>query len=178
MAADSNQSLDQKIEAILFYKAAPVSRQSLAKLLAVTDEQCSDAIAVLQQRLRTGATRIITTTEHVELVTAPEFDELLSTVRTEEFNRSIGKAGAETLAIVLYRGPVTRSEIDRIRGVNSAQTLRTLAVRGLVTATSRKKRTEYRVTSELLAHLGITSAQELPGYTETLAAIETYESTS
>src|SRR6185295_5857915 len=83
--------------------------------------------------------------------------------------REVGRAGQEVLSAVLYRGPLTRSEIDFIRGVNSSQTLRTLTMRGLVRKVQNPKDSRsflYEATTELLATLGVARARDLPDYAE------------
>lgn len=168
-------TLDQHLEAILFFKAQPLTKVTLAKQCGVTEAELQDALTTLRIRLETGATRLLETDTEVSLVTAPEHDGLIESLRREELKRDIGKAGAETLAIILYRGPVTRGEIDRVRGVNSSYILRNLMVRGLIERGSNTKRTEYQITQDLLAHLGITHKSQLPGYEQVLAQLEQFE---
>lgn len=168
-------SLDQQLEAILFYKAQPVTKRELCKVLEVDETTLTSAAQALSERLNTGATRLLESDTELTLVTASEHDALIEQLRRDELKRDIGKAGAETLAIVLYRGPVTRGEIDRIRGVNSAYILRNLMTRGLVEKGSNPKRVEYQITSDLLAHLGITSKQQLPQYEDILNQLNVFE---
>lgn len=167
-------SLDIKLEGILFYKAAPVKFAALCKLLDVSAEELNTAITALRTRLASGATRLIVSETEASLVTAPDLDSLIEQLRKDDLKRDIGKAGAETLAIVLYQGPVSRGDIDRVRGVNSSYILRNLMVRGLVEKTSNPKRIEYQITTELLAHLGITNKRELPQYNEIVNTLATY----
>ncbi len=89
--------------------------------------------------------------------------------------RDIGKAGAETLSIVLYKGPISRSEIDRIRGVNSSFILRNLLIRGLVEREVVKNNALFSITPSLLAHLGISNKTELPNYAQVLDELEKFE---
>jgi segregation and condensation protein B len=115
----------------------------------------------------------------VELRTGPNAAELVERVQKEEYARDIGKAGLEALAAILYRGPLTRAEVDFIRGVNSTQTLRTLTMRGLVRKISNPKDERsflYQPTTELYAELGIHSQSELPEYASTRAKLEQLES--
>ena len=168
-------TLAKQLEAVLFFKAQPVTKTALATLLAIPENDLPAVLAALNERLQTGATRILETDTEVSLVTAPEHDELIEQLRRDEIKRDIGKAGAETLAIVLYRGPITRSEIDRVRGVNSSYILRNLMVRGLIERSSNSKRTEYQITQDLLAHLGITHKTQLPGYENVLNQLERFE---
>lgn len=168
-------TLDQKLEAMLFYKAQPMAKKELLKLLDIDEAALQEAVEMLAQRLEAGATRLLVSDTELSIVTAPEHDNLIESLRRNELKRDIGKAGAETLAIVLYRGPVTRSEIDRIRGVNSAYILRNLMTRGLVEKGSNPKRTEYQITSDLLAHLGITNKRQLPQYETILNQLAVFE---
>jgi segregation and condensation protein B len=167
--------LHQNIEGVLFYKATPVKKSALCKLFGVDADQLTVALDELMTRLQNGAVRLAHTETEVQLVTAPELDELLEGVRKDELKRDIGKAGAETLAIVLYRGPITRAEIDRIRGVNSSFILRNLLVRGLVERDQDKMGSHFSITPMLLSHLGITNKMELPNYAQVLDSLEKFE---
>jgi len=168
-------TLDRQIEAVLFYKAEPIKKSILAKLLGVEQTELENALTILQERLQNGASSLILTEEEVELAVSSDFDQLIESLRKEELRRDIGKAGAETLAIVLYRGPVSRSEIDRIRGVNSSYILRNLETRGLVMRDTRGRSSEFRPTTELLRHLGIGEKTELADYANVMNALESFE---
>jgi segregation and condensation protein B len=167
-------TLDQKIEGVLFYKASPIKKQALCELLDVTIEELEAGITVLQERLKDAGTALVATESELELGTAPILDDLIESIRKDEIRRDIGKAGAETLAIVLYRGPVSRSEIDRIRGVNSSYILRNLMIRGLIER-AEGKRAEFSPTTELLRHLGINDKTKLRDYSSVMTALENYE---
>lgn len=169
------EELSVRIEGILFYKAAPMKKRALVEALGASAEEVEVALARLAQRLESGATRLVVTDAEVELRTASELDALIDGLRKDELKRDIGKAGAETLAIVLYRGPITRAEIDRIRGVNSSFILRNLMTRGLIVRDQEGRQNRYAATTELLAHLGIAKQNELTGYQETMDALDAYE---
>jgi segregation and condensation protein B len=166
--------LDVLVEAVLFYKATPQKISTLKKLFAVSDEDWQQGIERLETRLESGATRIVQTDAEIQLVTAPNLSEFIEAMRKDELNGDIGKAGAETLAIVLYRGPVTRAEIDRVRGVNSAFILRNLLTRGLITRQSVKNTYAFEISPELLQHLGITKKESLPEYKNFMDAIDAF----
>lgn len=168
--------LDAVIEGILFYKACPVKITDLETLTGQSNEAVTTSLKTLSERL-TGGIRLVSTDTDVVLTTAAELTDTIETLRKAELSRDIGKAGAETLAIVLYRGPISRTEIDRIRGVNSGYILRNLSVRGLIERTPFNKRVEYAITPSLLRHLGISSRVELPGFTEIMNQLEAYEKT-
>lgn len=167
--------LHQNIEGVLFYKATPMKKAALCKLFSVDEKQLEDALALLTASHSSGAIRLSYTDSEVQLVTAPELDELLESVRKDEMKRDIGKAGAETLAIVLYKGPIGRAEIDRIRGVNSSFILRNLLVRGLVEKEKEANSLRFIITPTLLSHLGITNKMEIADYANVLDSLEKFE---
>jgi len=150
----------------LFALGRPLSRAELAKQLGASEE---DVSAVLAQAAEGRGVVLVDDGKVVELRIAPSAAELVERVRKEEYAREVGKAGQEVLAAVIYRGPLTRSEIDFIRGVNSSQTLRTLAMRGLVRKIQNPKDSRsflYESTTELLSTLGVSRAADLPDYTD------------
>ncbi|MEM9336312.1 MAG: SMC-Scp complex subunit ScpB [Patescibacteria group bacterium] len=169
--------LDVYIEGLLFYKAVPMKKAAVAKALGVKLEEVSAGVAALKARLNTGALRLLETDDTLQLVTAPELSHFMEGVQKDEIRGDIGKAGAETLAIILYRGPVTRAEIDSIRGVNSSYILRNLLIRGLIERSSTKSGGGYAfsVSPPLLQHLGVTEKQHLPDYARILDQLEAFE---
>jgi segregation and condensation protein B len=171
-------SLDSQIEAVLFYKTEPFSYDALASFLGLSPEEIRTACTLLHTKLEERGVRLIMTDSHVQLVTAPEQSELIEKLRKDELSRDIGKAGAETLAIILYRGPISRAEIDRIRGVNSTFILRNLLVRGLIERRDNphdSRSFTYATSPALLTHLGITRREELPDFESVVSAIESFE---
>ncbi len=170
-------NLEQKIEAVLFYKAKPVRIGALLSFFDASEEELGDALVSLQQSLRhRGIRLVISDNKEVQLLTAPETAELIETLRKDDMKKDIGTAGAETLAIILYRGPINRLEIDRIRGVNSSFIIRNLLIRGLVERAedTTDRGNSYQITPVLLAHLGIEQKESLPGYAEIAAKLEEF----
>ncbi len=171
-------SLENNIEAVLFYKTEPYGFDALAGFFDVSVEEIREALAKLAERLEAGGLRLIMTDTTVQLATAPEQSELIEKLRKDELSQDIGKAGAETLSIILYRGPLSRAEIDRIRGVNSTFILRNLLVRGLIERRDNPNDSRsftYAGTTELFSHLGITKREELPDFESVINSIETFE---
>ena len=168
--------LDILIEGLLFYRAAPQKKALLEKMYDVSTEDFRAALDVLKDRLTHGATRLLETDTDVELVTAPELAPFIEALRKGDIKSDIGKAGAETLAIILYRNPITRSEIDRIRGVNSSFILRNLLIRGLIERSQTKQGSGYTfgITPALLSHLGVTNTRELTDFARITDALETF----
>ena len=159
--------LDAQIEALLFFKGEPIKRANIAKLLSVSSRDVDEALHILEERLKERGVRLMVYEDKVHLVTAPEMGETLEKLLKEELQKDLGKAGLETLTIILYRGPVTRAQIDYIRGVNSSYMLRHLLVRGLVEKVTNPDNARsflYKPTVDLLGFLGIVRVEELPDY--------------
>lgn len=164
-----------KIEALLFALGRPLSHRELAKQLGADMDDVKAALAAAE-----GGRGIVIVDDgtQAELRAAPEAADLIEKTRRDEYARELGKAGQEVLAAVIYRGPLTRSEIDFIRGVNSSQTLRTLAMRGLVRRVQNPKDSRsflFEPTTELLSTLGVARAQDLPDYADVRAKLSQLE---
>lgn len=169
-------TLDILIEGLLFFKAAPQNKEKLMKLFAVSAEDLNSALTTLRTRLENGAIRLIETETTIQLATAPELSEFVETLRKQDLTGDIGKAGAETLAIIMYREPISRTEIDRIRGVNSSFILRNLLTRGLIIRESiTGNGYQFRISSSLLQHLGLTNKQQLPKFSEFMNALDAFD---
>jgi segregation and condensation protein B len=156
---------DSALEAILFYKREPIGYDTLQRILGCSSEELAEAIVTLEERLAGGGIQLVRDRHTVELATHPDASDMIRTMRKQEMTAQIGKAGLETLTIILYQAPVSRRAIDYIRGVNSGQMLRNLLMRGLI----RKHEDEsggravyYEPTTDLLKYLGISSPEDLP----------------
>lgn len=168
-------NLDLKIEALLFYKATPLNKISLMKSFECTEDDFHSALETIRKRQQESALRLLETETDISLVTAPELSDFIVSQQKEEIKGDIGKAGAETLAIILYREPVSRADIDQIRGVNSSFIVRNLMVRGLIERKMRKGTQVYSVAPKLLQHLGVEQKYDLPRFAEFMNAIEEFE---
>jgi len=160
-------NLEQKIEAILFYKNEPMKIKKLAELLGEKEKEIKEALQNLTKSFDERGICLIMTGEEVSLATTPETKDLIEGIAKDEMSKEIGKAGLETLAIILYNGPVTRREIDYVRGVNSTFILRNLCIRGLIEREPDPKDQrifKYKGSLSLLAHLGIKAITELPEF--------------
>jgi segregation and condensation protein B len=170
--------LSIQLEAILFWKAEPVSLKKLASLLNIGVESIKEGLKELEEKLKGRGLTLVQTDEEVMLGTAKELSPLIEQLTKEELTRDLGKAGLETLSIVLYQGPISRADIDYIRGVNSQFILRNLLIRGLVERVDNPTDARsflYQTTLQLLSHLGITKREELPEFEKVRADIESYK---
>jgi segregation and condensation protein B len=172
-------NLDSYIESILFFKGTPVSISYLAKVLGKSDEEILRALEELETKLE-GRGLVLTRLENkVSLGTAPKASGFIEALIKEDLSKDIGKAGLETLSIVIYKSPVSRSEIDYIRGVNSSFILRNLLIRGLVEKVKDNKDQRvsmYKPTFKLLSFLGIKNIEDMPKYDEVRKSVEDFES--
>ncbi|MBI5133799.1 MAG: SMC-Scp complex subunit ScpB [Candidatus Taylorbacteria bacterium] len=171
-------TLEAKLEALLFWKGEPMAIKKVQAALECGKEELDAAIAALEAALGTRGLRIMRVGEEIELRTAPEVSALIEKLTKDELYRDLGKAGLETLTIILYKSPIKRSEVDYIRGVNSSFIIRNLLVRGLIERIAEKEGAgrgfSYKPTIDLLAHLGISKIEDLPEYEKTKAELEAF----
>lgn len=168
-------NLDNKIEAILFFKSEPISLKKLQDILKVSKEEIEEAIEKLKTNLKNRGIVLLEKSDEITLGTAPELSKLIENLQKEELNKELSKASLETLSIVLYKNSASRAEIDYIRGVNSSFTLRALSVRGLIeknTDPKDNRRYIYKPSFETLSFMGIKSVEELPDYGEVSHSVE------
>lgn len=161
--------MEQKLEAILFYKNEPVEIKKLAGFLGVSVEEVREGLNNLQNSLQGRGVCLILTDGEASLATAPQMSTLIEQIAKDEMSKEIGKAGLETLAIILYNNGATRKDIDYIRGVNSTFILRNLSIRGLIDKIENPKDTRsflYKPSINLLAHMGMTKIEDLPQFAE------------
>jgi segregation and condensation protein B len=160
-------SISAQIESILFWKGEPMSFKEVAKILNLEESVVRENVLVLQNELQNRGIVLIATEDQLSLATNSLMSEKISALVKEELSKDLSKATLETLSIILYRGAVTRSEIDYIRGVNSQFILRALAIRGLIEREVDPKDERaylYKPSIELLSHLGVTNRENLPDF--------------
>jgi segregation and condensation protein B len=173
-------NLEHNIEAILLFKNEPVSFKELSKLLDTKVVNIKKAVESLRHEYKERGMVIIEDADAVSLGTHPDASKLIEKIQKEELSRDLGRAGLETLSIILYKGPVSRREIDYIRGVNSGFIVRNLLVRGLVERSESEageRSFSYKPTLELLRFLGVTKREDLPEFKDAFSKIETFVKT-
>jgi len=162
------------IEAVLFFYGEPLTIKKLASLLDISEEDIKEALEELKKSLQGRGLTLLEKDEEVALGTIAEASPIIEKLVKDEFHRDIGKAGLEALSLVIYYGPISRADIDYVRGVSSHFILRNLLLRGLVEKIENpedKRSFLYRPTFDLLGHLGVRSVEELPEYAEVRAEI-------
>jgi segregation and condensation protein B len=161
-------SLDARLEAVLFAAAEAVSEKRLAEVFGVPLEEVKEALGRLASRLEQmeSGLRVLRHGLSAELVTLPEAADDIRAVLKAEVRAELSRPSLEALAILAYRGPLTRPELEQIRGVQSSLILRNLLLRGLIEMKSevRLGQPVYGVTADFLKYLGLASLEELPDF--------------
>jgi segregation and condensation protein B len=166
--SESSQKLPTKsrAESLLFVASEPVHIELLAKTLNVNLDEIESALQTLSEEYADRGIRLQRKGMRVQLVTAPEAAEHVREFLGLELSGKLSPAALETLAIVAYRQPVTRSEIEAVRGVNSDSVIRTLLNRGLVEEQGRLEQVGrpiiYGTSFEFLQQFGLVSLEQLP----------------
>ncbi|MCE7859837.1 MAG: SMC-Scp complex subunit ScpB [Chloroflexi bacterium CFX2] len=159
-------SLAARIEAMLFVSAEPVPVQQLSQALDVTVSVVERGLKELEDSLRSRGLRLQRHAGRVQLTTAPELAGLVEMFLGLEAITHLSRAALETLAIIAYQQPVTRPQVDSIRGVNSDAMLKSLLSKGLILESGRTdgpgRPILYSTTPEFLQHFGLNSLTELP----------------
>lgn len=159
--------LEQKIEAILFTTARPQTIKRLAEMCEVKTDNIKQALDELSVRLEQGSALQLTRQgSEVELVTRAELAPIARAALKEEAQGELTRPSLEALAILAYRGPLTRPELEQIRGVQCSLILRNLMLRGLVETheDTRLGQPVYAVTIDFLKTLGVDTLEHLPDF--------------
>jgi segregation and condensation protein B len=154
------------VESLLFVADEAVSIDRLASALELDAPQVEQALLELQEEYEARGLRVQQKRQRVQIVTAPEASPYIQRFLGLELTGRLSPAALETLAIVAYRQPVTRAQIEDIRGVNSDSVIRTLVNRGLVEELGRLDQAGrpiiYGTTFEFLQQFGLSRLEELP----------------
>lgn len=163
---NTKQNIDKQIEAILFVAPQSVNVGQLAVALDETESVVKSGLDRLEERLRHGAVRLQEHRGYYQLTSAPEYADIIEHFLGLEATTRLSRAALETLSIIAYQEPITRPEIDLVRGVNSDGVLRSLLGKGLIEdigrADSPGRPILYRTTAEFLSYFGLESPEELP----------------
>jgi segregation and condensation protein B len=163
---DTGLSLKAQVECLLFVANEPVSVDRLAAVLDADLEQIEEILSNLGSEYTQRGIRLQRKRQRVQLVTPPEAADLVRAFLGLELTGRLSPAALETLAIVAYRQPVTRAQIEAVRGVSSDSVLRTLLHRGLVEEQGRLDQAGrpiiYGTTFEFLQQFGLASLEALP----------------
>ena len=164
-APPEEQLSEALLEALLFVAERPLTRREIAAVAGVDRATVDARLGDLEVSLTGRGIRLVLSGDRVELVTAPDAGALIARYVGADAIR-LSPAALETLAIVAYRQPVTKSAVERIRGVDSDYTIRSLVHRRLVVELGRSAAPGrpflYGTGFDFLERFGLTSLEELP----------------
>jgi segregation and condensation protein B len=164
------------LEGILFVADEPVTIAQLAETLQIRRSLARKAARLLVEEYRERGLRIQYEGEQVQMITAPQMAPYVERFLGLQFSGKLTLASLETLAIIAYRQPITRPEIETIRGVNCQGVLKNLMARGLIEEVDRLdtvgRPIVYGTTFEFLQYFGLENLTELPKLEETELADE------
>lgn len=163
---DVDTELLVRIEAMLFVESRGITLATLAKHLQVDQEEVRHVLGQLQiiRNTATSGIHVLVHADRAELVTNPTCVAEAGALLKEEMADELTRPQLETLTVIAYRGPLTRLEIEQVRGVNCQIILRNLQMRGLIEEIDGDLVSLYQVTSDFLKTLGITAIVDLPDY--------------
>lgn len=160
--------LQAALEAVLFAASEPLSVERIAELLLVTPEDADELLRELRHDYDYGGRGIelVEIAGGYRLLTRPDFADYVRRLRAEEDSAALSRPAIETLAVIAYRQPVTRAEMEAIRGVKCERAINTLLERGLIKEMGRRRGPGrpiiYGTTRAFLEHFGLRDLSELP----------------
>lgn len=160
--------LQSQLEAMLFVASKPLSIKRMVKVVEANETEVLAALQAMTEKYnRESGVVLLNNNEEWQLVSNPDLKDVTEKFVKAEISGELTKAQLEALTVVAYCGPITKPELEQLRGVNCSLILRNLMMRGLV------KEVEgdglfpaFEVTMDYLRHLGLTSLSELPDYAE------------
>jgi segregation and condensation protein B len=166
-AATANKlSLESQVEALLFVAPGLVAVNQLAAALEVSPKEIEKAVATLEESLASRGIRVQRYKGELRLISGPEAASLVERFLDLEATTRLSAAALECLSIVAYQQPITRPQIDSVRGVNSDSSLRSLLTHGLVEEAGRAdgpgRPILYATTPDFLQQFGLSKIEELP----------------
>lgn len=164
--SETELSLSAQLEALLFVSGEPVALAQLAAALDVAPSVVERGLNELDASLSQRGLKLQRHAGRVQLTTAPQLADLVERFLGLDATSHLSRAALETLAIIAYQQPVTRPQIDSIRGVNSDSMMKSLLHKNLILESGRAdgpgRPILYSTTPEFLQHFGLNSILEMP----------------
>ena len=167
--------LQFQLLSILFVASKPVSIKELAEVLETDEQEIKTAASELSSYNAQAPIILLAHNNKLQLASNPDNSSVIKKFLTLELREKLTDASLETLAIILYKQPISKAEIENIRGVNSQYSIRHLLIRGLIEkiqSPSDKRMQLYKTTLEFMQHLGIKDMKDLPDFEELTKNIE------
>jgi segregation and condensation protein B len=161
-----NGPLEAKLESLLFVAPGAVNLKQLAEALEVAPREVEKALTTLEASYEARGIRVQRNKGEIRLTSAPQTASLVERFLDLEATTRLSAAALECLAIVAYQQPITRPQIDAVRGVNSDSSMRLLLAHSLVEESGRTEGPGrpilYSTTAEFLRHFGLNRLEDLP----------------
>jgi len=161
-------ALKSQIESLLFISTRPLSLKKITETLKSKKDDVKKELANLMEEYnqKEKGVNIQKNAQNYQMVTSSDNSKLITDFLKEEVTGELTPASLETLTVIAYRGPVTKTEIEMIRGVNCSVILRNLLMRGLIEEKNDKKLMvkKYRISFDFMKHLGLTETNQLPDF--------------
>lgn len=173
--------LKSVIESLLFVSNRPLSVKDLVKLLEQQAFAVQSALDELVSERKTAGIVVLENNGQYQLSTNAENSTLVKDFLNADLREKLTDATVEVLAIIAYRQPISKAEIEAIRGVNSQYSIRHLLMRGIIEKVSNPndaRSVYYQTTTEFLQHLGLVSTKDLPEFEKLVENIKLPESPS
>ncbi len=164
-----NNKLSERVETLVFLSKDMLSIEELAKFFEVNNDEMKEIVLKLKEDRKETGINIKIENNIVSLVSNPLFGEDVKKFFNPEMKlKKLSKSAMETLAIIAYKGPITKGEIEKIRGVGVEKVMSNLLEKNLVYISGKKKSIGtpnlYEVTEDFYSYLNIKNKDELPGY--------------
>ncbi|MCL5774906.1 MAG: SMC-Scp complex subunit ScpB [Patescibacteria group bacterium] len=166
--------LKSVLESLLFVSSKPVSAKEFAKILEQPLPEVKAALEELAKE-RTDGVVILESNGQYQMSTNPQNSTQVKNFLNTELREKLTDATVEVLGIIAYRQPISKAEIEAIRGVNSQYSLRHLLMRGLIEKISNPndaRSVYYQTTTEFLQHMGLSSVKDLPAFEDLVQQIK------
>lgn len=164
------ENLQAKIEAILFVATKPLTVRQLARAVEEEEAEVRRVLDVMAgvQNVDAHGIHLVRNGDEVQFATSPACAKLVEDYLAVELDPELTKPSVEALTIIAYRGPITKPEIETIRGVNCSLIVRNLLLRGLIVEQEDavKMQPVYTLSTEALRYFGAHCAEELPDYAD------------
>lgn len=159
--------LENILEALLFTAEKPLRAKDFAKILEMDEPAVKSALEVIAERQKNSGIVLLNSNGEYQLATNSKFSAQVKNFLNAELREKLTDATVEVMAIIAYRQPISKAEIEAIRGVNSQYSLRNLLMRGLIEKINNPQDGRsflYQTTTEFLMHLGLSSNKELTDF--------------
>ncbi|MBI5530850.1 MAG: SMC-Scp complex subunit ScpB [Candidatus Doudnabacteria bacterium] len=169
------EQLKNTLEALLFVAAKPFTAKELAKILEQEAAAVQTALDALSETRKESGIVLLNNNGEYQLATNSHYSTQVKNFLNAELREKLTDATVEVLAIIAYRQPISKAEIEAIRGVNSQYSLRNLLMRGMIEKVSNPSDARsflYQTTTEFLMHLGLTSVKDLPEFEKLVEQIK------